>query len=75
MGNRVNPLFIQKKDLNSDRLQLSFTIHRFSKAVLQWRRGPSLLQTYLQWRRGTWGQAKRPRKVPPSSSGYPAREC
>ena len=44
MGNGVNPLFIQKKDLNSDRLQLSFTIHRFSKAYLQRKRGPSLLQ-------------------------------
>ncbi len=102
MGNRVNPLFIQKKDLNSDRLQLSFTGRPFSKAYLQERTGPPLLQsissaekgtapspkhifsgegdhpfskTYLQQRREHGRAGKRLRKVPPSSSGYPAREC
>ncbi len=49
----MNPLFIQKKDLNSDRLQLSFTVHRFSKAYLQRRRGPPLLQNTSSAEKGT----------------------
>jgi len=52
MGNRVNPLFIQKKDLNSDRLQLPFTVHRFSKAYLQRKRGPPLLQNIFSAEKG-----------------------
>ncbi len=54
MGNGVNPLFIQKKDLNSDRLQLSFTAYRFPKHIFNGKGDRPFSKTYLQWRRGNW---------------------
>jgi hypothetical protein len=68
MGNRVNPLFIQKKDLNSDRLQLSFTIHRFSKAYLQRKRGPPLLQSISSAEKGA---APSPKHIFSGKGGRP----
>ncbi len=64
----MNPLFIQKKDLNSDRLQLSFTIHRFSKAYFQRKRGPPLLQSISSAEKGA---APSPKHIFSGKGGRP----
>jgi hypothetical protein len=71
MGNRVNPLFIRKKDLKSISLLLSF-VCPFSIAYHQWRTGMPVLQNISSAENGTpgWDGCEKSQNAPCGSTGF-----